>query len=846
MIRKLFAIVLFCVCNFISSSQVFQDVTESWSIAALNASSMYGNGASAYDVNEDGWDDLTICIAGAPTRLYINNGGTFVLHATFENIYDSKTCLWGDYDEDGDNDLFIIKRDGPSQLFIQTDSLVFVNQTQLLNFPFFSSFTSFGASLGDFNRDAYLDLFIANYGTPTSGGSKNSILVNNQSGSFSISTHGYVRSSFQPVFIDLSKDLYQDIYVINDFRVGNEFYNQTSAGVFEDLSNQGAWGLSGGSFLDAMSNSWCDFDNDADLDLYVTNTPSFGNFLFRNNGSNTFANEAALLGVSMNKWTWSALWLDLENDGWNDLIVAERHVSSMNIADFGNYVFSNNQGQFLPATNTGLSNLPYGFFTSAKGDFDNDGLYDLYLGAESANISRVFRNNSNTTNNYFKCRLKGRLSNRNGIGTHIDYFVNGEHRIHYTQSGENYLNQNSQNLIFGLGQSTVIDSLKLSWISGVVDTYYNVPSNSTQVFVEGETLPVIEASKDYLCPSIGDSLMLSIAGWPNHEWDNGSNENFIWVNAPGVYTVEVGTGFGHTIALSYEVAILSSDDLVVSVSDVACFGESSGSYEVSDSNTGEILLSDSNVSAGTYTFLAELTASCAVPLQITVHEPLPLFVVVDSIQNTCVHSENGGVFLNVQGGVLPYAGLEQNATQMAIAGLAPGAYNYTVFDANLCEASVSFVIEEISAPTVTADISSESVLGLGSIALEVVGNYAPYIAAWESGFIGFSYSGLAQGNYHVSISDAMGCTVDTSYNVLFDFIDESDQSNDFILDWKDGALTYIGQETLLNLEIFNSIGQLIYSKSFFSPSEKIHLNVPPQTLFISSSKGKSRTKVVLR
>jgi len=83
-------------------------------------------------------------------------------------------------------------------------------------------------------------------------------------------------------------------------------------------------GLSGAIYLDAMSNSWCDYDNDSDLDLYVANTPNYGNFLFQNDGANNYTNVANTVGAALNKWSWSALWFDLENDGWNDLIVDEK------------------------------------------------------------------------------------------------------------------------------------------------------------------------------------------------------------------------------------------------------------------------------------------------------------------------------------------------------------------------------------------------------------------------------------------------------------------------------------------------------------------------------------------
>ena len=895
-------------------AQVFVDVTQVQGIAALNASTMYGTGSSSFDVNEDGWDDLTICISGGATRLYMNNQGVFQLHAAFDNIYDAKTCLWGDYDEDGDNDLFIIKRDGASQLFVQTDSLVFVNQSALLNFPFNAANNSFGAALGDYNRDSYLDLYIANYSTATVGGIKSTFLTNNQNGSFSSSPHGYYRNHFQPGFIDLYRDRHQDLFIINDFRTGSELYLQDTNGNFTDLTNQGALGLSGAIYLDAMSNSWCDYDNDADLDLYVTNTPNYGNFLYENNGSNSFVNVADNVGATLGKWSWSALWFDLENDGWNDLIVNERHINLLFQTQFGNHVLRNTQGVFNEDVTTGISNLPYGYFTSSKGDFNNDGLYDIYIGAETAQQSRVFQNTTSTTNNYVKCRLKGRLSNRNGVGTYIDYYVGGTHRVHYTQLGENYLCQNSQNFIFGIGQNTQIDSLKLSWISGVEDTYYNIPANTTHVFVEGETMPQIQASKAFLCPSGNDSLQLSISGWPTRVWQDGTSSNSIWVNAPGTYTVTVGTGFGHTVDLSYTVELASLDNIVIDRTQVLCHGGNTGSIQISNANSGEVIYALENLTAGLYTIPLNIAEGCVVQQEIGIDEPLPFQLVLESLVNTCEGISNGQATVHGYEGTAPYAGFNEfgilhltdlsagfytdsisdshgcmssytfeiaeipSATIEVIspswvcpnesvvfeanvsglegsyfwdvlgpgAFLGAGSYLLAVVDSFQCVTTLSVTIEEITAPSITAYTSSESVLGLGGIALEIVGNYPPYTATWQAGFVGLNYTGLAQGNYNVSISDSLGCAVDTSFTVLFDFVEEENTSTDFIIDWKEGVLNYTGSELIFDIEIFNSIGQLIYSKSTLGANESIRMNIAPQTLFISSSKGNSRTKVVLR
>jgi hypothetical protein len=895
-------------------AQVFIDVTAQYGIAALNASTMYGTGSSCFDVNEDGWDDLTICIAGGATRLYMNNQGVFQLHTAFENIYDAKTCLWGDYDEDGDNDLFIIKRNGPSQLFVQSDSLVFVNQTSSLNFPFNAANNSFGAALGDYNRDSFLDLYIANYSTAAVGGIKSNFLTNNQNGGFSNSPHGYYRNHFQPTFIDLSRDRYQDIYIINDFRTGSELYTQDTQGVFTDQTPGGSFGLSGVLFLDAMSNSWCDYDNDADLDMYTTNTPTHGNFLFQNNGANSFSNVAPAAGAALYKWSWSALWFDLENDGWNDLIIDERHVNILFINQFGNHVLRNNNGMFTLDNATGISGLPYGYFTSSKGDFNNDGLYDLYLGAETGQQSRVFQNNTVTANNYLKCRLQGRFSNRNGVGTYIDYYLNGAHRVHYTQLGESYLCQNSQNLIFGIGDNEQIDSLKLSWISGVVDTYYNIPANTTHVFVEGETMPQIQASKAFLCPNGNDSLELSIPGWPAHTWGNGSTDENIWVTASGVYSVVVGTGFGHTLQLNYEVQMASIDNYAINTTPVSCAGDSAGSIELVNLSSGQTVYTISNLSAGDYTVPITLFEGCISEQYALIEEPLPFTLQVDSVVNTCFGYSDGSALVQGIEGTAPYAGFNEYGL-LHLNNLLPGNYTDTITDANGCAAIYTFaiaeipeaiieitsphwvcvgesvvfeatvsgvgdnyfwdvlspgtslgagsyvtaivdsfqcvttidvVVEEISAPTIEATIASESVLGLGNINLDVVGNYPPYTATWQSGFVGLNNTELSQGNYIVSVADSFGCAVDTMFTVLFNFVEEEVSNAEFIIDWKTEQLIYTGSERLFEVEVFDSIGQLLLSKSSLGSNEIIQLNVSPQMIFISSSTGNSRTKILVK
>ena len=100
-----------------NQAQIFTDVAAEIGVKFLNGTSYWGNGLSFFDVDEDGWDDLTFCIAGSSTRYYRNVNGTYVLQHAFSNSADSKACVWFDYDEDGDNDLLVTRRDAPNQLW---------------------------------------------------------------------------------------------------------------------------------------------------------------------------------------------------------------------------------------------------------------------------------------------------------------------------------------------------------------------------------------------------------------------------------------------------------------------------------------------------------------------------------------------------------------------------------------------------------------------------------------------------------------------------------------------------------------------------------------------------------
>ncbi len=731
------------------SAQNFSDVTEEIGVKFLNGNSYFGNGLSFFDVDEDGWDDLTFCIAGSHTRYYRNIGGTYVLQYSFYNTSDSKACVWLDFDEDGDNDLLVTRRDAPAQLW-KKNSNGYQDVSSQLNITYNASNWSWGVACGDINKDAYLDVFIANYGN-SSAGARNIILTNSPSGVFSSLT-GYgavntLKRTFQPVFTDLNKDQSQEIYLTNDFSSVNEYYVRTGQYLFVDQAVSKGLNVS----VDAMSNAWTDFDRDNDQDLYISNTPATLNRLMQNT-SGYFTNVAPARGLTVAKWCWSTLWFDMDNNTWDDLIVTERNISVS--ANFSTMGFSNANGYFSPFSNTALPNLPAGYFCAAKGDFNNDGKYDVMLSPETNQFSVALKNNT-PSGNYMKFSLRGRVSNRNGFGTHYSYYMNGQMYSGYTYSSDNYLNQNSQNIILGMGENTVIDSLVLNWQNGVNDRYYNLLSNSSHVFVEAETWSSINQSKLSLCGP-NDSLVLSVEDWPLVTWNTGESTNSIQVTAPGTYTATVSTGAGHSLQFSKTITESAIPIVQTWVQSPVCSYDEFGSCLIVE-DTITLAIIDS-LTPGTHSFQLNYGLGCVAEIPFEVN--LPPAPITYTIQTNPLICENDAWPLAIEfaGGSGDYTWINYSYGEL----LGEGNYNLIIQDSVNCELSVPIAVTTISEPMFISEVNQPQCFQGGYISIALNDSWQESIL-WENGNTDFFRNELEPGTYTCFITDTNACQYQHSF-----------------------------------------------------------------------------------
>jgi tetratricopeptide (TPR) repeat protein/peroxiredoxin len=351
---------------------------------------IYGhNGVSIGDIDGDGFDDLYVCQPGGlPNRLYRNRGdGTFedITETSGVGVIENTTCaLIVDVDNDGQQDLIVVKASGP-MLFLnqgggkfrqKANAFLFANQPQ-------GTFT--GAAVADYDSDGWLDIYFSLYafyqGTDqykypspyydAENGPPNFMMRNNRDGTFHDVTaetglnQNNTRYSFCCGWSDFNHDGWPDLYVVNDFGRKN-LYRNNGNGTFTDIAPQAGVEEVGAG----MGVCWFDYDNDGLDDLYVANMwtaagerismqdifqkdappetrtlyhkHAMGNSLFRNASRNNstpaaFEDTTRAAGVGIGRWAWSSDAWDFDHDGYPDLYITNGMISSPSREDLNSF-----------------------------------------------------------------------------------------------------------------------------------------------------------------------------------------------------------------------------------------------------------------------------------------------------------------------------------------------------------------------------------------------------------------------------------------------------------------------------------------------------------------------------
>ena len=462
------------------------EINHDYSVGAF-----YGAGVTFCDFDEDGFEDLSIPSAlGEQISLYRNRVDTFEniapqLH--LEEASESKSVLWADYDNDGDKDLFITHMVGKNRLYRNEANEGFADVTAVAGIST-EPLPSMGACWGDYDNDGWLDLYVVNYsGVPNFGVMRNYLYRNQGDGTFLdvTLTAGVADSgkhAFIAVFFDYNNDGWQDIYIANDRSSINTLFENMGNGTFIDMSEESNANLD----FDAMGIAVGDYNDDGWLDLYVSNGP-VGNGLLRNNGDGTFTEIAESLGLTVDKGCWGVNFFDYDNDSDLDLYVCASIGVSPGSADRKNVLFENlGDGTFIETSGIGLDNDNYESYGNAIADFNNDGYCDIAVLNEGNSFS--LWENSGGSNNWIKIKLQGISSNRDGIGSIIEVYRDGKKFIRSVHCGMSFMSQNSLIQTIGVGKTTLIDSVIIKWPSGTIDAVRDLPVNRKLLVVEGGSI----------------------------------------------------------------------------------------------------------------------------------------------------------------------------------------------------------------------------------------------------------------------------------------------------------------------------------------------------------------------
>lgn len=484
-------------------------------------------GVTAVDINGDERMDLYVCYSGMlkeeqrKNQLFLNMGNNeegIPLFSEVAGLFGLNSPAYSnqgyffDYDRDGDLDMLLLnhnpkslpvlgvpktkvllKEDQPMtglRLYEQKDRY-FYDITPETNINGSSLSYGLGIALSDFNNDGWTDFYVSNdYTIP------DYLYINNKQGNF-------------------DNMLAESIPHTSHFSMGSDS---------GDINNDG--------WIDLLTLDMLPEDNKRqkllqapdNYNLFNLNLKSgfhyqyMRNMLQLNNGNGTFSEVGQQMGISNTDWSWSALFADYNNDGWQDLFVSNGYkrdytnrdflnfmetfigekksnlkredvleiINNMPASNVSNYIYENLNGKrFKNVTEAwGLKD-----FTNsngaAYGDLDNDGDLDLVVNNINVPVG-IYRNNSNETHNYIQIQLKGNKKNIQSLGTKITVHADGfmQTKEHFTTRG--YLSSVGSLLHFGLGKVKQIDSIEVQWPDGSSSTKRKIAVNQQLLIDQSE------------------------------------------------------------------------------------------------------------------------------------------------------------------------------------------------------------------------------------------------------------------------------------------------------------------------------------------------------------------------
>jgi hypothetical protein len=495
-----------------------------------------GNGVAIFDFDNDGLPDIFLVDAGTLDKgavqprhfLYHNLGGL-----KFEDVTDKagiKPTGWGqgvcvgDIDNHGYPDLLITQW-GQNVLYRNLGNGTFKDETKERGLLSPKPRWSTGCAFIDFNRDGFLDLVVVHYvdfdlahtphpgqtsqcqwkGKPVMCGPRGlppetlSFYQNDGHGNFiDVSDQVHISGprnyyGFTALTGDFDNDGWPDIFVACD-STASLYYHNLGGKMFEEIGvGAGLAYNEDGREQAGMGAAAADFDGDGLLDIFKTNFADDTHTMYKNQGRNSFEDDTIGSGLAVNtKYLgWGTAFLDFDNDGWKDLIVANGHVYPE--VDTGHTTekykqprllyWNRGDGQFFDLSaqgGPGITNV-HSSRGLAVGDLGNDGSEEVVISnmGEAPSLLKNFASSGNSL------LVRALTSGRDAIGARITVTARGHKQIDEVRSGGSYISQNDFRLHFGLGTASAAD-VSVRWLDGKVENFKSAAANQILTIEEGK------------------------------------------------------------------------------------------------------------------------------------------------------------------------------------------------------------------------------------------------------------------------------------------------------------------------------------------------------------------------
>jgi hypothetical protein len=515
-----------------------------------------GCGVAFFDYDNDGWLDVFLVngtsfdaeVSGSKPTSYLfrnNRDGTFTdvtERAGLKRSGWGQACCVGDYDNDGNDDLFV-SYFGRNVLYHNNGDGTFTDVTERAGLMDARERWGAGCCFLDYDRDGHLDLFVANYvsfdplraprpgssaycryntipvpcGPQGFAGGTNALYRNRGDGTFADVSEAariaeprgpaamvYVSSSWQPTgsygmgaaAADFDNDGWPDIYVACD-TAPSLLYRNNHDGTFREVAVPAGCAFdANGAALAGMGVGVGDYDADGWLDIVRTNFSEQVPTLYRNFGAGF--EDASLrggLGVNRKYVGFGVGFFDFDNDGWADILMANGHVYSqiegkelhvryrepkLLYRNLGTGRFEDVSRKAGPAILA--EDVGRG---CAFGDFDNDGDVDVIVNNLDGPPT-LLRNDAANGNRSILVKCVGTRSNRSAIGARVRVTSGGHRQIAEVMSGSSYYSQNDLRLHFGLGRAASAEAVEVSWPSGHKESFRDLPAGHLFVIEESK------------------------------------------------------------------------------------------------------------------------------------------------------------------------------------------------------------------------------------------------------------------------------------------------------------------------------------------------------------------------